>query len=113
MSINKAFPVPVDLRNVDQKIYRVIESVHCSRHDVEKGVPCYSVTRDSSSIPAYGICNHRAKGAGMRGKISDQAVMSARTNRMSYAQGRGTGLDKRIRSKNFPKPANRAVRKSA
>lgn len=105
------FPVPVDLRNVDKKIYRVIEMVRCNRHNTEIGVPCYSVPRDSSSIPAYGICNHRAKGAGMQGRISDQATQSDR-NRI-YQKRPGTRLDQRIRSKNFSNPAPRGFRKSA
>lgn len=104
MSINETFPRSVDHRNVDNYIYKVIDSTMCNRHKALKGDPCYSVTRDSSSIPAYGICNKRAQRAGMNGHISEQAVQSARLNRMHYSKD----LSARIRSKNFPTKSKRS-----
>lgn len=104
MSITEAFPRSVDYRNVDNYIYKVIDTTMCNRHQALKGDPCYSVTRDSSSIPSYGICNKRAVRAGMNGHISEQAVQSARNNRMHYAKD----LSSRIRSKNFPTKSKRS-----
>jgi hypothetical protein len=88
-----------DLRNVDNKIYSVMEAIGCKRHQKDRGVPCYSVPRDTSNIPSYGVCNHRALAAGMRGHISGEAVQSQRKSRINYARSLGD----RIRSKNFPK----------
>lgn len=92
-------PVLPDTRNIDRKIYSVMQSTPCKRHKASIGSPCWSVSRDSSHIPAHGVCNHRARAAGMRGNISDQAIQSSRQNRMHYAKDLGD----RIRSKNFPK----------
>lgn len=62
----------------DTKVSRVTKIVPCGKHGAPRGNPCWSIESiTGTASPAVGICDERARRAGMVGKISRKSIVRA------------------------------------
>lgn len=58
-----------DTPTTDLFLKNIIRRVHCDQHEAPSGVPCYEYQAAESNTNHFGICNSRARRAGMVGEI--------------------------------------------
>ena len=69
-------------------IPRVLDRTGCLQHDAEAGDPCYSYSGVSGETQHTGICNDRARRAGLNAPIKFSSLVRTSTrNTSSRADG--------------------------
>lgn len=62
----------------EKYIPTVVFARGCRKHDSQKGEPCYVIPSTMVDTVYFGVCNTRAKSAGMLGKVNPNSM--SRTN---------------------------------
>lgn len=88
----------------DRHILSVIDRTFCVQHPAAMGVPCWEIGTDAGDF-LLGVCDKRARDAGMNGKISDLS-MNRKPNGKSASEPKRNltrAKKKSIGHKNFQK----------